>query len=219
MQFYKDYMRQRGLEQFTLDGAINPEAWRCSSTRIMFYLKENYGYKQYREMDIQKYAEGWLKAKNKTYVKSVLLASALHHGIQKGEPLSQKEFDSMPLNDDLMQETLRKCAIVNVKKNSGNSSSNDREIRIESRKNAALLVRQITDLDPSIIIAGSTVCWHSLVIDLGLFEEAKDCPRTQATKCRGKVLCHSYHPAARRKSQFDVFQLHSTIVKANFNLK
>lgn len=212
---YESHFRQRGLTQYTLDGAINSKGWNASTVRILFLLKENYGYKEYDVMSLQDYAHGWLDANNKTYVRSATLAAAIQIGIQRCCPLSQDELNNTMQDRSLLHTTLNKIAVVNIKKHSGESTSNDAEIRVESGLNSSLLKAQITELSPTIIVAGGTVCWHSLIHDIGLFAVASDCQKFETAICNRTVLCNSYHPAARKKVQFDIDRLHRAILSAH----
>jgi len=145
MSPYESHLQSRGLTQYTIDGAIDPATWRSQSLRILFYLKENYGYQDEGIMRIGDYASKWLKDGNKTYVKIVPLAEAVFQAVRRGSLLSREEIAALPGTADL-QATLRKIAVVNIKKHSGESKSNDTEIREESYVNAALLRDQMAEL-------------------------------------------------------------------------
>lgn len=215
MTDYEKHFRQRGLTQYTLDGAINPKEWSASNVKILFYLKENYGYQKYDVMNLQDYAHGWLDENNKTYVKSVTLAAAIQLGLQRCYPLSQDEIKTIEQDSVLLHATLDKMAVVNIKKHSGKSKSNDAEIRDESHRNAALLKSQIRELAPTIVVAGGTVCWHSLIYDLGLFDAVPECQKFNAVICDTMVLCHCNHPSAWSGGGFHVEPIHRTILSTH----
>jgi hypothetical protein len=210
MSAYESHLQARGLSQYTIDGAIDSSEWKRQSLRILFYLKENYGYQGEGIMRIGDYAPGWLADRNKTYMRVVTLAEATMQAVQRGSMLSREEVDALPETADL-QTALRKIALVNVKKHSGESQSNGTEIRNESYANAGLLRDQIAALAPTVIVAGSTVCWHSLVCDVGLNKELEDRPKNTATLVNGIILCHCNHPAARRAEEFDIYEIHRMI--------
>lgn len=210
MSTYESHLQSRGLTQYTIDGAIDPVEWQCQATRILFYLKENYGYQNEGIMRIGDYAPGWLADRNKTYVKIVTLAETAFQAVQRGSLLSRGEIDTLSTTADL-QAALRKIAVVNIKKHSGESTSDDSEIREESYANAKLLREQIAALSPTVIVAGGTVCWHSLVYDTGLSKESHDNPKGTATVANGVVLCHAYHPSARSSGAFDIHEIHKMI--------
>lgn len=210
MPTYESHLQSRGLTQYTIDGAIDPGVWQRQSLRILFYLKENYGYQDEGIMRIGDYAPKWLADGNKTYVKIVTLADSLLQAVQRGSLLSREEIAALPGTSDL-QATLRKIAVVNIKKHSGESTSKDPEIRKESYANTALLCDQIAALGPTVIVAGGTVCWHSLVCDVGLNSASEDDPRGTGTIANGIVLCHTYHPSARSRDAFDIHEIHGLI--------
>jgi len=210
MSTYDSHLQSRGLTQYTIDGAIAPSEWQRQTTRILFYLKENYGYQDEGIMRIGDYAPGWLADGNTTYVRAVTLAEAVLQAVRRDSLLSCEEINALPGTADL-QATLRKIAVVNIKKHSGESKSNDTEIREESYANTALLCDQIAELAPTVIVAGSTVCWHSLVYDVGLSKESHDDPKGTATVANGVVLCHTNHPAAWSGGGFDIHEIHGLI--------
>lgn len=214
MNTYEKHLQDRGLHEYTLDGAINPVEWAASDTRILFLLKENYGYQECGIIRISDLAHGWLDAGIPTYIKSVTLAAAVRAALQRDQLLSQSEIGLIERDGELMHKTLDKIAVVNIKKHSGESKSNDSEIRDESRINSALLSAQISALNPTVIVAGGTVCWHSLVHDIGLFSDAAECAKFSAVKCGEIVLCHSNHPSAWSGGGFDVETIHSAIYHA-----
>lgn len=213
MTEYEKHLTQRGLNEYILDGAVNPAKWVESKVRIMFWLKETYGYQNCGIINIQDCAHSWLDTKKiKTYQRAVSLAASVELGIAQKRILTEQEIVSLSTNRDLLHDSLDRMAVVDIKKHSGLSTSDDREIREESRQNAAILTVQIRSLQPTVIIAGGNVCWHSLVYDLGLFQEAENCPMFQAVICNNTVLCRSNHPAAR--GGFNIHKLHCSIVTA-----
>ena len=215
MTDYEKHLQQRGLKEYTLDGAINPAKWAASTVRVLFYLKENYGYQECGIINIIDHAHKWLDDRIPTYVKSVPLAAAIEIGLQRNLPLSQDEIDSISTNYELLHATLDKMAVVNIKKHSGKSISDGVEIREESHMNSSLLRAQIKELSPTVIVAGGAVCWDSLIDDIGLFHNIPACEKFEAVVCDGTVLCYSNHPAARRMGEFDVNILHRAILAAS----
>jgi len=209
-QHFFTHFQTRKIQQFTIDGPIDQTSWQTQAPRILFFLKENYGYQNEGIMRIGDYAPGWLADRNKTYVKIVTLAETVFQAVQRGSLLSRGENDTLSTTTDL-QAALRKIAVLNIKKHSGESTSDDSEIREESYANATLLRQQIAALSPTVIVAGGTVCWHSLVYDTGLSKELHDNPKGTATVANGVVLCHAYHPSARSSGAFDIYGIHAMI--------
>ena len=214
MTTYEKHLQERGLEEYPFNGAINPEKWAASKVRVLFLLKENYGYQECGIIRISDLAHGWLDADIPTYLKSVPLAAAIEIALQRNRPLSQDEINSVASDSELLHATLDRMAVVNIKKHSGHSKSNDSEIRDESRMNSSLLKAQISELAPTIIVAGGTVCWHSLIYDIGLFDAVQEFPKFEAVICGNTVLCHSNHPSAWSGGGFDIETIHHAIFSA-----
>lgn len=210
MTKYELHLQERGLKQYTIDGAVDPVEWERQTTRIVFYLKENYGYQDEGIMRIEDYASQWLADGIRTYVRAVTLAEAIFQSVARKSLLTREEIEALPRTADL-QATLRKIAIVNIKKHSGKSKSSDTEIRKESYANASLLRDQIAALAPTVIVAGNTNCWYSLVYDVGLSKDSHDNPKGSATVANGIVLCHTDHPSARRLHEFEIYEVHRVI--------
>lgn len=210
MKLYEEHFQKRGIHQFTIDGAINREVWDKQQIKILFYLKENYGYQDGGIMNISDYASIWLADGIKTYKQITHLAEALYQAIEKKRILPPEEIDNLSKTADF-QESLQKIALVNIKKHSGLSQSDDSEVREESYSNAHLLRRQIEELSPTVILAGGTVCWHSLVYDLELNKTALHAPKESIIFVNEILLLHANHPASRSKNQFDIHKLHKAI--------
>jgi hypothetical protein len=83
MTSYEKHLQGRGLLEYIVDGAVNPEKWAASKVRVLFLLKETYGYQGCPIMTISDCAHCWLDAGIRTYLKSVLLAAAIESALQK----------------------------------------------------------------------------------------------------------------------------------------
>ena len=210
---YEEFARNRGLTEYAFDGAILPSAWRTCNSRLLFYLKENYGYRGCGVTDIQKLAHCWYDNGIKTYRSVALLAASLHIALGRSAALSLQEFEDLKRSPTIVRESLNRVAIVNVKKTSGASKSDDREIRRESRRNADWLSWQLRQLEPKHIIAGGTVCWHSLTLDLDLFRHDGSVAKHSFIRKEGTLIYHASHPAARGRS-FDPFRVHVNMTNA-----
>lgn len=163
-------------------------------------------------MRIQDHAREWLSARNKTYVLCATLTAALLEAHSSGRKPDADALAGIAGGSARLEKSLESMAVVNIKKSSGESTSNDSEIREESYKNAPLLRRQIDYLAPTIIIACGTVCWHSLVYDLDYDKAAHDLPKHAATRVGEMILCHSFHPAARG-GQFNIPAILDALLK------
>ena len=172
------FMADRGITDYLEDGCVNLVTWRDQKPKILFYLKEAYGYKGCGKVPLDE--DGWcdsIEKRNRTNINILTLAAAYFESKAKGR-LSEDEIEAIYRDNDLLKATVVRVAYLNIKKHPGESTSNDTEIRRESRANAPLLRQQIEDLSPNIIIAGGNVCWDSLTQDIGLFPHA-DCPSAQ----------------------------------------
>ena len=188
--------------------------WTQSHPKILFLLKENWGYQDCGIIHITDLAHGWLNDRIPTYVRITTLAAAISLSLQRGFPLTKDEISQTKEDRDILHNALDNIAVVNLKKHSGQSKSNDIEIRNEARKNAPLLHRQISDLHPTIIVAGSTVCWDRLAYDLNLFRATPSCPKHTAICHESIILCHTNHPSAWRGKGFPIEDIHINIMKA-----
>lgn len=196
------------------DGAINPERWYSSKVRLLFLLKETYGYQGYDCIQITEYAPKWFEAKNKTYRKCVLLAAVLEKSLEKNHGLSAGDIKLVENDHDSLLAALNRIAVVNIKKDSGESRSNDGKIRVVSKANASQLKAQICTLAPTVIVAGGNVCWDSLIDDMGLFHGVSKLEKFEAVKCGNTVLCRSNHPSAWRGGGFPIDVIHRAIFVA-----
>jgi hypothetical protein len=212
LQEYEKHLQDRGLNEYILDGAINPEKWTASKIKILFLLKETYGYQKCGIIKISECAHDWLKVGIRTYLKSVPLAATVEIALQRNRPLTQDEINTVRNDSELLHATLEKMAFVNIKKHSGESISNDIEIRDESRKNSSLLKAQIQELAPTIIVAGGNVCWHSLIYDIGLFDAVPECQKFEAVVCNNTILCYANHPSAWSGKGFNIETIQRAII-------
>ena len=209
----KKHFGCRGIPEYSIDGAINAHEWKNSSFRMAYLLKENYGYQGCGVIDTADLAHGWLDAGIRTYLRMAALSAAVIQGLELGRELDDEEVARISKDRNLLHLALERIAVVNVKKHSGESKSNDAEIRQESVKNATLLKTQMLDLSPHMILAGSTVCWHSLTLDQGLFESVPKCSKMSVIRHNEQLLCHANHPSAWGGRGFPVPELHRNILR------
>jgi hypothetical protein len=214
MTDYEKHLQQRGLKHYTIDGAINPAKWAESEVKVLFLLKENYGYEGCGVQHVRDIAIDSLAENNRTYTKCTSLVAAIEIGLQRGCPLSPDEINALSKDQELLSQTLEKIAVVNIKKHSGTTRSDKMEIYEESGRNKPLLESQILELAPTVIVAGGEVCWHCLIYNLELFKDAPDCPKFHAVVCRNTVLCYANHPAAWQGRGFDIPALHLAVLSA-----
>lgn len=209
-KLYKEHFKTRNLSEYTIDGAISLPDWNKSDIKILFLLKENYGYQNCGIQQVSELAYGWIDANIVTYKRICLLAAILIQAIEQQRILTEDEILIIKYDDYLIRSALNKIAVINIKKQSGKSQSKDSEIRKEARLNAPLLNSEINKLQPNIIIAGGTVCWHGLM-DTNVYGEF-NCPKFDSLIVNNSILFHANHPAARNGG-FNVMDIHESILK------
>ena len=209
--------KERSLKEFTTDGCVNKNVWESQDKKILFYLKEHYGYQGCGVIEMKDLVNGWLEDRIITTVRCVTQAASFFEAFSKGEELTEQRIKEIFNDKELLKSTLEKISFINIKKNSGESVSKDQEIRKESRKNAAMLKEQIENLKPDIIFCGGTVCWHSLIYDLGLFTEVCETPKPGYTVEQGMTLLHLNHPAARGRD-YNMKKIHELVFKSQNKL-
>ncbi len=90
-------------------------------------------------------------------------------GLLKGFP----EFSQIGDNRNILNESLNKIALINLKKTSGSSSSDMTEISAYAKHDEALLLEQIELINPNVIVTLST---HDIVMWLLKLKVSPDKP-------------------------------------------
>lgn len=136
------------------DGVINPEQYIKSSTKILWILKESNSKDKKSWSFIDCFSNpNWLLKNNK--LPSIRRVVYISHGILTPNLNSWKD---MPSSTDLIcQESVKKIAYINIKKEPGGSNSNDKIIFESAKSNHNLLKKQISVYTPDIIILGNTL--------------------------------------------------------------
>ena len=187
-------MAARGKTEYLEDGCVDAATWSAQQVKILFYLKEGYGFQGCGVVERGRIYE-CIKARIPTIIRTVTLAAAYYESKVKGRTLADTEIDAIDRNNDVLTATLSRLAFLNIKKHSGNSRSNGKEIRAESVANAPLLKQQVEGLSPNIIVAGGDVCWDSLTMDIGLFANARRCSKPGLVQSGGVRLVRANHPS------------------------
>lgn len=178
---------------FAIDGPINPNVWDELDYRILFLLKETFDMDGCDSCIIMGMPEKFNDSKTNLNISK--LSHFLIKTLSKEFDISRSDF--YKLDDSTLMEAYSKIAIVEVKKTSGINESDDSVIREHSRLNKEFIAKQIELLNPSIIICGGMVTWHSLTEDTGLFDREKFSltDERKAFKCKEKIIVNSYHPS------------------------
>lgn len=153
-------------QAFIQDGIISTEKWKLSEFKIMFLLKEAYTEDNdffsltdwLRDVDLNKYRM-W---------KNLSIWSFLIQSVLKGNPIQ-----NLPLKaTSEMTETLKSCAIVNLKKSNGKSKTDPLDLYSYSEKDEEYLKYQISSINPDIIFCGYTFGYvKDWVLNLKLLED------------------------------------------------
>ncbi len=187
---------------FALDGPIVPEIWNQLSLKVLFILKETYGMDGCDTCKIMGNPDKFNDSKTNLQISKV--SYCIHETISNGFVPSVENTNN--LSPEALKVSFSKIAIVEVKKTSGETTSNDGLIRDHSRFNKEFLCQQIQLINPNIIICGGLVTWHSLTLDMGLFDRQiynlND--ERKAFKCEDKIIYNGYHPSFSRFKPVEV---------------
>ncbi len=195
---------------FTVDGAVVLSRWENEPERIVFYLKENYGYD---DCLMRSKVHEWLDDRILTISRTACLAACYFESIGNSVRLTDAECASIGRDLTKLHDALDRIAFVNIKKISGKSTSNNREIREHSVKNKAMLRAQLDWLRPTVIVAGGAVCWDSLRCELSLYDSVPRLIKPDFVIRNHVALISSYHPAARG-GQFSNKQMLDVLLQA-----
>jgi hypothetical protein len=235
IQFYKDFMESRGGRNYEIDGPINSKKWNTVKHKILFVLKETAGYEKLT--DNKKYfflkdelKNIWLKDmpkktkngtikynKNPTYEKCAILAKSIQIAFDRGRFLTKDEIDNIDTGTKSLIDAIENCAIININKYSNSEKNScDENIRSEFTKNRKLLLWQIEKLSPTIVYAGSNVCFECLANkNNGLYKDIITAPehikKFTCEKFAGIVFYYGNHPAARNKHEIKIQEIQKQI--------
>ncbi len=119
--------------------------------------------------------------------------------------LKHKNYNQIPpIHQKEVYDAVRQIAYINLKKTPGSSVANDKDIALAYHNNKELILRQIDEYQPQILIFGNTMKY--LFEDLGIKEADKIYvdDKTHNTTYYikdNKLYIHAWHPAARITSQ------------------
>lgn len=119
--------------------------------------------------------------------------------------LNQKNYNQIPsIHEKEVYDAIRQIAYINLKKTPGSSVVKDYNIALAYNNNKELILKQIEEYQPQILIFGNTMKY--LFEDLGIKESDKTYvdDKTHNTTYYikdNKLYIHAWHPAARIASQ------------------
>jgi hypothetical protein len=142
---------------FIADGIINKDLWDKAAVKVLFLMKEAYESSSnvVEEWALNDYLAGKkLNELGKTMWWSMAQwVDGINKLVETGEVNSfDKDYKSNPK----MEEAFHSCAIINIKKSSGKSSSTSDDLSDYVDSDWDLLMEQIQKINPDLIICGAT---------------------------------------------------------------
>lgn len=136
-----------------IDGIVDPEKWgQHGYPKIVFFLKEAYSDKQ--DFNLCEFLN------TKECMKKTMWYTAAAWA-----DLILNPFDSDNKDVDTLHKILQHCAVVNVKKENGNKTSDPKDLDNHFYKNRDRLLKEIQKLEPKIIITGGTFKYLEAMFD------------------------------------------------------
>jgi len=180
------------------DGIINTKLYRNidkTPLRILWILKEINGrdpgecWDLRTFLNIREEGEGLFSYKKwkATYSLVIKVSSGLIQQVSN--------YQLIPRVDKKSAEILSQIAVINIKKSPGQKSSKETEIALAFKENKNILFDQIRDINPQVIIGGSTL--HHFYNN-NLFISKEDFKQNPwGTKKDGRIWIDAYHPNQR----------------------
>lgn len=158
MDFISWRKRELHKERFFIeDGILNKDLWEKSPVKVLFLMKE--AYESSTETAKEWALNEYLASKTLRELGKPMWWSVAHwlDGINKLIATGEVQpFDESYESDPQLEEIFQSCAIINIKKSSGNSSSVSDDLSTYVEKDWELLLQQIKTINPDLIICGKT---------------------------------------------------------------
>jgi len=157
-----------GIEDFVIDGAINPKIYEKEEIKILIFQLETYGYNECGITFMSNEMENWLKDAKKTNRNTAVFVHFLFEYIKlfkqgKTPPdFLEDDFKSVYQDVDILIEAMNKVACINIRKTSNENINADYE-SIDKEKDIELLQKQIELLNPQIIVTGGIPVKNALL--------------------------------------------------------
>lgn len=174
---------------FIRDGVVCPELWFTQSIRPLYLLKEAYGTGYWdlttdHLLKSNRSSQMWRRISEWTY------------GLQSTSKSIIAPYGGWNAIDYYGNEYLQQIAVVNVKKSSGQSSSDMDNIRVYAQFDKEYLYRELALCDPTIIICGYTASVLDIIFEKSVRQLKNDNIFYYITLNGHKVLVLDYwHPA------------------------
>lgn len=144
---------------FISDGVVCPERWFEQEVRPLYLLKEAYGGTSDWSL-----VHDHLLLKNKKMSHLWAVVCRWTEGLLNTTSTTIPVFRSELSDSNYGNETLKKIAVVNVKKSDGKKSSEMEEINRYARCDQKELKRELELCDPTVIICGYTISSLSIIL-------------------------------------------------------
>jgi hypothetical protein len=179
------------------DGIVNEEKYIGSEVKLMWVLKDANSTGESETYDLRKAINslkrdyGVRKGWEKTFNNIIYVTNGI---------LKNTEWENIPYPRDKpdIVDVLQNIAYINVKKIGGGAKSNDLEVNEHYQKNKELLLEQIDEFNPDVIIFGNT--YHYFKDDLKL-NQMNVFGTCHATAKDNRIYLSAYHPNARMKQK------------------
>lgn len=181
-------------EQPIFDGIVNQEIYEKTSPKILWVLKEVNTKSEQDPFDMRKHLNSKIKTKNgiekgweKTFLKIIYVTNGILNNLDWNDDLKH------PTPHPEVIDELKKIAYINIRKTSGgNSKSLEKNLKSHYQKSKHILLAQIKEFKPEIIIFGGTFKFFKN--DVQLKHQMKSYGSCNALKEDGVVYIDAYHP-------------------------
>lgn len=181
------------------DGIINLDRYLAAKYKILWIMKEAYdedggGWCYSEVLSEHEKIKGWINGGSKPTWHPIIYVS---HSILNGFPL----WCEMPYISDSesMCDVLLEIAVINAKKQTGTSQSDNNEILEFYEKDKDLIIRQIEAVNPDIVIGVDPVLRKiyedlKVPVENGVRRDGRSC---EYIKTPERLYITVYHPAQR----------------------
>lgn len=175
------------------DGIVNEEEYQNSEVKIMWILKDANSTGEDDSYDLRdainnlKTEYGIRKGWGKTFSKIIYVSEGI---------LNKTKWDDIPFpkNKPEIVDILKQIAYVNIKKVGGGSQSVKSELQEHFEKSKQLLINQIDEFNPDVVIFGNTYQFFEKELGLNQMNIFGTC---HATAKKNRIYIDAYHPNVR----------------------
>ncbi len=172
--------------EIQVDGILNPDLYAAASPKVLWILKETWVHDSWRLLGAENAHE--TVGSSPTYQPMAYVMHSVFNGFPTWE-----EMDYIRDNPAIFS-SLRHIAFINAKKILGNTRSDGGDIHHYYSLGKDLLVEQIAEIDPDIII-GCSPHFPELFSHLGASSAISKFESVDwAVAPNGKLIIHAYHP-------------------------